>query len=257
MKWSYIEEVSELVRIYGVRSQSKLTPAHLAPANKEKMRVKFAAQVFSETVAGQIRTYVSLGKMKSEALGTAKFLSRFDKLFDILNSSTEIDNKQYRAAYCGKPFQEEYLRTMVHFIEGLRIKRASGKDVTSNFPFLRGWKTTINSLLHLWQSLKSVHGVSYICTRQLNQDALENFFGIIRTSCANNRNPPYTDFANIFREQFNMHLMETDSIGSNCKSDIDTFLLEELTNLDYIAAATSNTTDPDPGSGIYFYFILE
>lgn len=248
VKWIYIEEVSGFVKTYGLRSESKLTPAHLAPRSKEKMRVKYAAQVFSETVAGQIRTYVDLDKMKRESLATANFLSKFNKLFDILNSSAEIDSKtQYRAAYCGKPFQEQYLRAMLHLIEGIKITNAVGKDVTRTFPFLRGWKTTINSLLHLWQRLKTVDGVSYICTRQLNQDALKIFFGTIRTACGNN--PTCVDFANIFRKQFYMHLLETDTIGSNCETN-------ELKNLDYIAAATNSTSDPDPDSGTVSFLLF-
>ncbi|KAK9710421.1 hypothetical protein QE152_g26003 [Popillia japonica] len=51
------------------------------------MKVKFASQVFSHTVAAALYTYVSLGALPASAIGTALFVEKMDKLFDILNSS--------------------------------------------------------------------------------------------------------------------------------------------------------------------------
>ncbi|KAL1502665.1 hypothetical protein ABEB36_007778 [Hypothenemus hampei] len=52
-------------------------------------------------------------------------------------------------------------------------------NVMSKIKFIKGWKITINSLLNLFNDLKV--DAKFICTRNLNQDALENMFGSIRS----------------------------------------------------------------------------
>lgn len=51
-------------------------------------------------------------------------------------------------------------------------------NVTSKIKLIKGRQTTINSLLALFEDLKV--NMKFICTRNLNQDALDNMFGSTR-----------------------------------------------------------------------------
>lgn len=66
------------------RCAPKLTNAHIYPTGFEKMKVKLAVQVLSRTVSSGMYTYMILGALPPESLGTIEVIDRFDKLFDIL-----------------------------------------------------------------------------------------------------------------------------------------------------------------------------
>lgn len=46
----------------------------------------------------------------------------------------------------------------------------------------------------LYQYLKSIYGISYILTYRLNQDVLENFFGLIRSKGGLHDHPDQEEF---------------------------------------------------------------
>ena len=62
----------------------------------------------------------------------------------------------------------------------LRLKTIDPNDKKSRLPCFDGWIRNINCLSLLWEEMKNIPGVDYICTRRLNQDGLENQFGVIR-----------------------------------------------------------------------------
>ncbi|KAG8225335.1 hypothetical protein J437_LFUL005349 [Ladona fulva] len=99
--WSDISAVYQHDKKFNLRLLSKLTDAHVNPSCFQKMKVKLATQVISQTVASCIRTYVSLGKLKKDSLATASLISEMDKLFDILNSSKKENAKCYKKAWMG------------------------------------------------------------------------------------------------------------------------------------------------------------
>lgn len=49
------------------------------------MKVKYATQILSYTVAAALCTYVSLNVLQTSAMGTAEFIFKFDNLFDCVN----------------------------------------------------------------------------------------------------------------------------------------------------------------------------
>lgn len=78
------------------RQSYKLTDAHVNPNSFEKMRVKLAAQIFSQSVAAGMEVYISHASEKfslsQEAYATITFIDTMDKLFDIFNSSPGAEN---------------------------------------------------------------------------------------------------------------------------------------------------------------------
>ena len=62
------------------------------------MKVKRAAQVFSNTVQAEMMTYICSGHLPQEVYNTAAFVKNMDSLFHILNSTGLHDVKLYKRA---------------------------------------------------------------------------------------------------------------------------------------------------------------
>lgn len=78
--------------------------------------------------------------------------------------------------------------------------------------------------MDLWEVVKS-EGCTQLCTRRLNQDCLENFFGKVRRQGGNNLNPTPVQFVRASKKLSCMDLMKcTDTF--NCVPDVDTLLLK-------------------------------
>ena len=140
------------------------------------MRVKYATQVFSHTVAAAICTYVSVGCLPPSAMGTAELLFRFDSIFDCLNSSTLHATKKYRCAISEKTLHIDYLKDSIKFIRNLKVFDKN-QNVTGRIKYLQGWLVTLNAIILIWAKLKTEHQFKFLFTRRLNTDALENCFG--------------------------------------------------------------------------------
>lgn len=68
----------------------------------------------------------------------------------------------------------------------------------------------------------------YLCLRSINQDALENFFGCIRSHNVRNVNPTSYAFVNSFKSFIINNLSGTRSPGANCETDKITSILSSL-----------------------------
>jgi len=76
------------------RCAPKLTDAHINLGPFQKMKVSYASQVFSATVAAGMRSCVEYGKLPRAAETTVNFIEYMDKLFDILNSRTKAASNE-------------------------------------------------------------------------------------------------------------------------------------------------------------------
>lgn len=84
--WKYIEEFYNNDKKTQFRIVPKLTDIH-NPNNFQRMKVKYAAQILSRSVSIGMNTSICLGSLSARTMFTAEFIERFNKLFDILNSS--------------------------------------------------------------------------------------------------------------------------------------------------------------------------
>ncbi|XP_037301467.1 uncharacterized protein LOC119191690 [Manduca sexta] len=85
-KWEYIERLYKVDGFGGRARSTKLTEKHINPTSYDKMKVKFAAQVFSRQVATSLEIqmksllsfkdhdYISLNKDIGNGLFTAEIL---------------------------------------------------------------------------------------------------------------------------------------------------------------------------------------
>jgi hypothetical protein len=61
-KWEHILEVKKLDETIPLRKLLSLSDKHINPMGKEKMKVKYAAEVFSNTMTSVMSTYVAFGE---------------------------------------------------------------------------------------------------------------------------------------------------------------------------------------------------
>lgn len=109
----------------------KLTPAHIDPTIWEKMRVRLATQVMSNSVACALELLLKFGNLPPEAEGTAKIVSLFDRLFDTLNASLYNHPNKYKNVYTGTEEQKQFLNDTFEFLSRIKLIDKSNPDITS------------------------------------------------------------------------------------------------------------------------------
>lgn len=103
---------------------------------------------------------------------------------------------------------------MLIFVQNLKlINPKNGRDVTSNMKFIQGFQITINSILLLFEDLK-LEVFTFLLTRRLNQDAIENFFGQIRTKNGMSTEPTNRQFVSAFRKLFFSNILKAQKWGT-------------------------------------------
>lgn len=200
ISWQYIRDFYNLDKNFPVKATHKLTDSHIKPTNFEKMKVKLATQVFSNSVYVGMTFYMAFNRLPVVATETAKCIERVDKLFDILNSAETLASKKYNAAFKNEEFQNHFLTDCLLFLEKLEIRDKCNINITNKIKFINSLKVSINSTLGLFQYLKTNAGFDYLFTKKLNQDCLENHFGQIRRANANCVNPSPVQFQRTFRK---------------------------------------------------------
>ena len=138
---------------------------------------------------------------------------------------------------CGMPCRRHQNTKLfsLECLEWLDCIHSLGKR---HLPHLKGWKMAISCLLGLWEDLHNNHGVKYLLTNQLNQNCVENLF-----SETHRDNPDVSLFRAAFRQVMVDYVMLPLPEGSNCKEDVDSFLL----NLKSIGALPANAASlPTP-----------
>jgi len=72
--WQYITDLYSTDKIKQCRIVPKLTDAHINPNNFQRMKVKYASQILSNTVSAALNTYISLDILSPKAAFTAEFI---------------------------------------------------------------------------------------------------------------------------------------------------------------------------------------
>jgi len=57
-----------------------------------------------------------------------------------------------------------------------------------------GWLITIVAVKHVWRKVSEEHKFKFLETRNLNQDAVQNTFGVMRLHCGSNIKPSVGQF---------------------------------------------------------------
>ncbi|CAL8078358.1 unnamed protein product [Orchesella dallaii] len=211
VKWSHIRTFFEKDRRVSSRMAPRLSKSHIYLKDYSKMKVKLAAQVFSNSVYAGIATMCRLRILKKDFKDTADFLKKIDEIFDFLNMSSLRNDKFGR---CAAFFYQKIgkLDDYFEFFESVSIPSMSREP-----EFLRGLKLTLRGIKHLAIDLYK-EGYRHIYTRNLQQDCLENFFSLARSKGGHCRNPTARCFRTNFRFLFFATLIHSPTSGNteNC-----------------------------------------
>uniref|UniRef100_A0A6P7HCR3 Uncharacterized protein LOC114347047 n=1 Tax=Diabrotica virgifera virgifera TaxID=50390 RepID=A0A6P7HCR3_DIAVI len=133
--WVFVEHFYREDKKQPYRCAPKLTDAHIRPTNFQKLKVKLATEVLSGSVASGMQTYMTLGALPLDAAGTIEVINKFDKLFDIFNSTNICHPNKFKNVFKGLDYQLNYIDDMWTFLDNLKIYKGN-KDVTSKSKFL-------------------------------------------------------------------------------------------------------------------------
>lgn len=147
------------------------------------MRVSLAIQLLSHSVAAALLTYLALKKLPKEVRHTAEFVERMNRIFDMGNSISP-DGQGHKAPITAGRLHKvlTQLEEDIRWIEGWRFLRHGEADEKAFefLPFKKGLLVTLSSFRVLAQRLIEEKGFSYVLTRRLNQDSVENVFATMR-----------------------------------------------------------------------------
>ena len=203
-----------------LRLAPKLTKQHIDLPAFSKMKVKRVAQVFSNTVQAAMMTYICSGHLPQEAYHTATFLKNMDSLFDIFNSTSLHDVKPCKCALQEDSPSFEYMSMMKDIFKRLKLQGSRGAT-----PCITGWQLSISAVIALWNDVKSVSGLKYLCTRKIKQDPLENCFSFIRAKGGFSANPDPKQFADAYKQILIKSCISQSEL-TNCESDTNLLLLD-------------------------------
>ena len=220
VSWAHVKDFYYLDKRNQIRVAPKLTDKHIELPPFAALRVKYAAQVLSHSVASGLALLAASGIFSEDVLSTAHFLENFDQLFNAFNSGNLRSSQKMGHGLSEHSGHHEFLRNALEWLQSISLPPTSR---VRKLPCLTGWKMGIRALL-LWDDLHTEHGVKFLLTNRLNQDCLENLFSTIRGKGGHGDNPS--------AQQFRIRLRQTmvdsffvHSQSSNCKEDYDKSLI--------------------------------
>lgn len=229
IRWDFFRDLADFQDECGVHAANKLRRRHIE-WYREKMKVKLATQVFSQSVAQSLE-YLSNDLKVENFQGvtpTIEFIKIFNNLFDILNSKNLL-SKGYKSPIKSSNYESffKYLLEAESYIRGLRVSADGEPILHSNrkMGFL-GFLTCVKSVMELYSNLCGGYSpvMKFLLTYKLSQDHLEMFFSAIRSKGGHNNNPTAKQFKAAYVRLLCHHeIMTSDS--ANCISLDDTHIL--------------------------------
>jgi hypothetical protein len=200
-QWRHIEEFYRKDKQMKLRLCPKLSDRHFNMAVfGAKMKVKYASQVLSGSVAAGLVTYAALGQLPKEAEDTAAFCRRVNDIFDVLNSSVRKGITTYQSALTVDSSLLNYLDEAATWIKSWKVIGPKDDNITGRFCFIDGLLMNIASVKLIVVELTATHGFKYLCTRRLCTDPIENYFCIIRSKGGFSSNPTCLAFSQAFKQ---------------------------------------------------------
>ncbi|KAF2355278.1 hypothetical protein FHG87_013961 [Trinorchestia longiramus] len=154
-------------------------------------------------------------------------------IFDVLNSVTSKCSVPLRKSISTNSYQYEFLRESVLWLQELQALNAK-----KQCSFINGWIQSINVILQLRQRLDEYY-LPYLSTRNLCQDGLECFFGMIRFL---QKFPDARSFTDNYAKIVSASLMRA-PLSANCQTVDDQL---ELTVVHFLKRPRADDLSPPP-----------
>lgn len=219
----------------------KLTDTHFYYNCFDKMKVYLATQIISETCAKAVEKMLEDdGFFKPRDVKSAKatliFCRNMNKLFDLLNAKDVKDRN---------PFKQGLSVSTIGHLTDLKVYVDSIKHTGSNTVYwLEGLKQTINAVIGLYDEyFRAIKAP--LLTRLINQDPLENLFGLIRRMNTNSQNPYLLDFLRILSKIISTK-MDWKLSNTNCEWDQSSIL--SFVDVKGVIAKNEETVSLNPKS---------
>lgn len=201
--WDHVKKLYFLDCHRIPRRYPKLKYSHINLGSYGKMRVKFATQVASETVALGIEQEIG-----DEASETVKLIRLINKFFDIMNITNHQAAVRKRNPNL-KPFMspdDERLKWLeTEFINYFNdweeevmnlpetLSNKERKMMLLSSETSEGLQMTALSMVGIIKFMLG-KGAKYVLTARLNQDTLEQEFSKHRSRCGSNSNPTVAQY---------------------------------------------------------------
>jgi hypothetical protein len=198
------------------------------------MKVSFATQLMSNTVAKGMKTYIQEKELPDDAYYTANLIEDIDTFFDIFNSSNTNCTKILNRPIEKNSDHWEYLEDIARKMKNVKFVTNAQKQLTKRQerpPCIDGILLNCESLKFIHNVLAEKFDVSYFCTRNACQDGLENLFCQIRSKNGPNEHPDYDKFLYAFRNVLCNNLICSKMTG-NSENDDANFLINAQKNLE-------------------------
>ncbi|XP_064475297.1 uncharacterized protein LOC135389170 [Ornithodoros turicata] len=241
VQWAFIKQFYESNYPLKARLAPKLTENHINPTVFNRMRVKFATQVLSDSVSAGIAVLIVVGEMPPAAAATSDFLQQMDILFDTLNSSStaQSEDKKMRYAISASTKHKEILQSAAERISNWKFIGCAREPPTVN-----GWQVTINAVLALWDDLHENSNFEHLLTRRLNQDPLENMFGQFRQMHGSNETPNAFQFVAGLKHTLASKVVNATGRG-NCEATELSLILNELKRMPFSTVTSVPPEEPE------------
>ncbi|KAF0314690.1 Transposable element P transposase [Amphibalanus amphitrite] len=162
------------------------------------------------------------GILPEESRETAEVILKLNDLLDVLNSRSKYDQCTWkRAISCNKPATEEHHVRLLKEADEWLGRWVVG-DGSVRIDSIGGLRQTIRGVQAIWEVCKE-NGSTALCTRRLNQDGVENLFGVIRQRGGDRDHPDPTQFRHAYRHVLVNNLM-TPPESANCEADGDNLI---------------------------------
>lgn len=169
-------------------------------------------------------------------------LDLFNKIFDSVNAHTLYPQTPLRVAVKKTSKHHNFWPYAIKRLFKMRYVDPKTKRPVKCIPSLKNWKFTLRGFQKIWKIIKN-KGIRFLKTRNINQDSLENFFGLIRSHGRRNINPSCSQFCGSYKTLLINNFTARRSVGSNCENINDGDLLFTLKQFVKNATCEINITE--------------
>lgn len=206
VKTAYLLDKKATIRLF-----PKLTDNHFFYDTFMKMRVNLAVQVVSNTVAQGLRKMTDNGLLKKDKTlhSTIIFIQNMNNLFDLLNGSTNNNDKnQLKNGVSAR--NVNMLKMLSTYVASLR------KTDAGSVYWIKGLVQTVHGIILYFDEAAEKNNDFVLYTKNINQDPLENLFGLVRSRGGSNRNPDLINFLRLISQIMTSKLL-IECKNTNCE----------------------------------------
>lgn len=215
INFEFINKLMLLQQSKGLHLGNKLRQAHVL-YNKQKMKVRLAAQLLSKSVATAIyfaRETLNLPEFK-DSYATERFITLVNDCFDILNSRS-LRPPGFKKALCEANIgmTTEFISNAIDYLKCLRFTNNQLVVVSARKTGFVGFIVCLTSALNMYQELVRKERLLFLPIYKISQDFLEMFFGKIRARGGFNDNPNVVQFKLAYKKNLIMTELRLNDSG--------------------------------------------